>query len=350
MDYYAILGIEKNATEKEIADAYRKLARQHHPDVNPSGTEDFKKITKAFEVLNNPQKRAEYDRFGIGGGGFNGNPFGNNNPFSGFGFPNAENLFRDIFTQRPAPQPQQERRTDEHVEMHISFNDAVYGCKKTIPLIKKKPCDQCNKGTINWETCTLCNGSGQRTIHQRPFIIQTPCNSCQATGKICVVKCKNCNGTGHLDDTITEIVEFEIPAGVDEGMQVRLADKGTTGDLYIKLCISPHLLFKRQGDDLNCVYLLPYTQLILGTIINLSLQGKNIEIIVPPNTQSGTKIRVPGQGVKNLNSQQVGNMIVEVQSDVSDNLSQDLINLLGEQERQSPSSNMKKFEEILLKL
>jgi molecular chaperone DnaJ len=350
MDYYSILGVDRNASQKEITDAYRGLARKYHPDVNPDGAEEFKKITKAFEVLNNSQKRAEYDRFGSSDGG-NRNPFGAN-PF-GFGFPNAEDLFRDIFTGKP--RSQQSRGPDVYKDLEISFYDALFGSKQSIVIAQRRRCDHCDNGAIGWNTCPLCNGSGQRTINQRPFIIQTVCNNCNATGKIITARCEQCKGTGFIDGTVTETLEFDVPAGVDEGMQVRLAGKGepgaqNSGDLYVRLKISPHPLFKRNDIDLYCTYLLPYTQLILGTNLVIPLHKTNIELKIPPNTASGTKFKVAGHGVKKINTHQSGDLYVEVQADIPDQLTPDLLNSLAEQERQFPSKDRKKFEETLLTL
>jgi len=353
MDNYSVLGIDRTATQKEISEAYRNLARQYHPDVNPAGAEEFKKVTKAFEVLNNPQKRAEYDQFGSTSG--NGrNPFGANP----FGFPNAEDLFRDIFTGRSRTHQSrgaESRGADVYKDLEISFYDALFGSKKSISVGRRKKCDQCDNGAIGWNTCSACNGLGQRTINQRPFIIQTACNNCHATGKIITARCEHCKGTGFVDGTVTENLEFDIPAGVDEGMQVRLAGRGepggeSPGDLYVRLKISSHPLFKREDVNLYCVYLLPYTQLILGTKINISLFKTNIELNIPPNTASGTKFKIVGHGVKKINTHQSGDLYVEVQADIPDKLTPDLLNLLAEQEQQFPSSERKKFEETLLNL
>jgi molecular chaperone DnaJ len=352
-DPYDVIGVTRDASPADIQKAYRALAFKHHPDRNPEGTEKFKEVQQAFDILNDSEKRRHFDQHGSMGGG---------QPFPGFdfgfgeGFPNPADFFREIFTQRPARQS--ERGADTQYTMEIDFAEAVRGCNKELEINKKKPCDRCDHGAISWQTCSACGGSGQQTINQRPFIIQTPCSRCQAKGKIIMASCHDCNGTGFLPGNETERINFDIPAGVDSNTRIRLQGKGEPsqngaflGDAYVNLRVRSHPLYNREEEHLFCTIPVSYTQLVLGDTLSLPTFQGEIIIPIPPGTQSGTRFRFGGYGTKDLSKGKIGDLFVAVEVEVpsSPPYSEVLIQL-AEAEHNTVSPARKQFKDLLDKL
>ncbi len=321
-DYYEVLGVSKGASQDEIKKAYRKLSKQYHPDINKeANAEDkFKEISEAYEVLSDEQKRAQYDQFGHAGpnqgfGGFSGG--------DGFGF---EDIFSSFFggggTRRRDPNAPS-KGNDLQYAMTIDFEEAVFGKEKEIEIPKEETCDTCHgtgakKGT-HPETCSHCKGSGQVTITQdTPFgRIQTKrtCNYCEGTGKLIKEKCSTCHGKGTVNKR--KKIKITIPAGVDDGQQLRVTGQGEpgvnggpAGDLYVVFRVKPDPRFERDGDDIYFELPLTFAQAALGDELEIpTVQGK-VKLKIPAGTQSGTQFRLKGKGVKNVHGYGMGDQHV----------------------------------------
>lgn len=316
-DYYEVLGIEKTASKDEIKKAYRKLSKKYHPDLNkePGAEEKFKEIAEAYEVLSDEQKRARYDQFGHqdpnqGFGGFNGG-FGGAEGFGGF-----EDIFSSFFGggSRTRRDPNAPRKGDDlQYRMTISFEEAVFGKEKEIEIPREETCDTCHgtgaKPGTSKETCSFCNGSGQisETVNT-PFgqmINRRTCHHCQGTGSIIKEKCSTCHGAGTVKKR--KKIKVNIPAGVDDGQQLRLSGQGEAGvnggpagDLYIVFKVRAHDKFERDGDDIYLDLSITFPQAALGDEIEVPTIHGNVKMKIPAGTQSGDRFRLKGKGVKNV--------------------------------------------------
>ncbi|MEI4769495.1 molecular chaperone DnaJ [Psychrobacillus sp. FJAT-51614] len=324
-DYYEVLGLTKGASQDEIKKAYRKLSKQYHPDINKEADaeEKFKEISEAYEVLSDEQKRAQYDQFGHAGpnqgfGGFGGGA-------DGFGF---EDIFSSFFggggSRRRDPNAPR-KGSDLQYSMTIEFEEAVFGKETEIEISKEENCDTCSgtgaKPGTHPETCTHCNGAGQVSVTQdTPFgRIQTKrtCNQCHGTGKMIKDKCSTCHGKGTVNQR--KKIKVSIPAGVDDGQQLRVSGQGEpginggpAGDLYIVFRVKADPRFERDGDDIYYELPLTYAQAALGDEIEVpTVQGK-VKLKIPAGTQSQTKFRLKGKGVKNVHGYGVGDQHVIV--------------------------------------
>ncbi|PLR68190.1 molecular chaperone DnaJ [Bacillus sp. UMB0893] len=310
-DYYEVLGVSKSATKDEMKKAYRKLSKQYHPDINkdPDATDKFKEISEAYEVLTDDQKRAQYDQFGHTdpNQGFGGSDFG-----GGFGF---DDIFSSIFggggRRRDPNAPRQ--GADLQYTMTLSFEEAVFGKDSTIEIPREETCDTCDgsgaKPGTKPETCKHCNGSGQLNVEQNtPFgriVNRRVCNHCSGTGKMIKHKCSTCGGAGKVQKR--KKISVKIPAGVDDGQQLRVSGQGEpgfnggpSGDLYVVFQVRSHEFFERDGDDIYCEMPLTFAQAALGDEIEVpTLHGK-VKLKVPAGTQTGTKFRMKGKGVANV--------------------------------------------------
>ncbi|WP_191560776.1 molecular chaperone DnaJ [Metabacillus idriensis] len=310
-DYYEVLGVSKSATKDEMKKAYRKLSKQYHPDINkdPDATDKFKEISEAYEVLTDDQKRAQYDQFGHTdpNQGFGGSDFG-----GGFGF---DDIFSSIFggggRRRDPNAPRQ--GADLQYTMTLSFEEAVFGKDTTIEIPREETCDTCDgsgaKPGTKPETCKHCNGSGQLNVEQNtPFgriVNRRVCNHCSGTGKMIKHKCSTCGGAGKVQKR--KKISVKIPAGVDDGQQLRVSGQGEpgfnggpSGDLYVVFQVRSHEFFERDGDDIYCEMPLTFAQAALGDEIEVpTLHGK-VKLKVPAGTQTGTKFRMKGKGVANV--------------------------------------------------
>lgn len=310
-DYYEVLGVSKSATKDEMKKAYRKLSKQYHPDINkdPDATDKFKEISEAYEVLTDDQKRAQYDQFGHTdpNQGFGGSDFG-----GGFGF---DDIFSSIFggggRRRDPNAPRQ--GADLQYTMTLSFEEAVFGKDTTIEIPREETCDTCNgsgaKPGTKPETCKHCNGSGQLNVEQNtPFgriVNRRVCNHCSGTGKMIKHKCSTCGGAGKVQNR--KKISVKIPAGVDDGQQLRVSGQGEpgfnggpSGDLYVVFQVRSHEFFERDGDDIYCEMPLTFAQAALGDEVEVpTLHGK-VKLKVPAGTQTGTKFRMKGKGVANV--------------------------------------------------
>jgi molecular chaperone DnaJ len=337
-DYYLVLGIEKASSEEEIKKAYRKLAVKFHPDKNPgdkTAEEQFKELGEAYEVLNDPQKRALYDQYGHAafdrrsgysrGGNFH-DPFEVFREVFGGG-----SIFEDLFGGGRSSDPSQgQRGEDLRYDMEITFEEAAHGCEKEITVTKPERCDQCGgsgaEAGSKVKGCPACGGRGQVISSRGIFSIAQTCPQCQGAGRVIEKPCKGCRGAGRREQTSK--IKLRIPAGVDSGSRLRSAGNGeaglrgsTPGDLYVVIHVKPHAIFQRDGDDLLCEIPVGFVQAALGADINVpTLQG-NASIKVPPGTQPGTMFRLKGKGMKNVQGYGHGDLHVRINVEVPTHLS-----------------------------
>ncbi len=314
-DYYDVLGIPRSADDKEIKKAYRNLARKFHPDVckEPGAEEKFKEINEAYGVLSDDQKKAQYDNMGhetytnaskgsyTGGGGFGG---GFSADFSGFG---------DIFDffgggqRRSGPQP----GADLLMRIQIRLEDAVSGVDRDIEVMHTEPCPACGGSgseTKKLNTCPRCGGSGQmrQAAHSAfgQFVRMTTCTQCNGKGKIPEKICRECRGSGH--SRVKRKVSVHIPAGIDNGMRLRMEGYGEAGDygapngdLFIEVYVQSHEQFTRNGDNLETTIEISPAQAVIGTTIEIeTIDKRHIDLKVPAGVQFNTALKIPGEGVK----------------------------------------------------
>lgn len=338
-DYYEVLGLSKVASDEEIKKAYRRLAKQHHPDLNPDSKESeakFKEVNEAYETLSNSDKRARYDQFGHAGVDPN---FGSGGYAGGFDFGDLGDIFSnlgDMFgfgagERRNGPT----RGSDIHIHLGISFEEAAKGCKKQIETSRVQSCESCGgtgakKGTRD-ETCSKCHGTGNVKVTQRtPFGVMStsrPCDECGGTGKIIKNPCPECHGSGLTRKS--RKLEVSIPAGIDDGQVMAMRGQGDfgrsggpAGDLNISVSVQPHLLFTRNGFDVWCEIPVTFTQAALGIdLVVPTLDGK-ISYHMPAGTQPGEAFRLKGKGIQILNRSGRGDQYVRVTVEVPKNLNE----------------------------
>ncbi|MDF2725041.1 MAG: dnaJ [Paenibacillus sp.] len=324
-DFYEVLGVSKEASDDDIKKAYRKLARQYHPDVNKAADaeEKFKEAKEAYEVLSDSQKRSNYDRFGTAEpqGGFGGG--GGAQDFGGFG-----DIFDMFFGggggQRRNPNAPQ-RGSDLQYTMQIEFKEAVFGKEKDIQIPRTESCDTCNgsgaKPGTRPETCQTCRGSGQQEVVQNTafgrIVNRRVCSTCNGQGSIIKEKCTSCHGAGKIKRQ--RKIHVKIPAGVDDGAQLRVSGEGEggvkggpPGDLYIVLRVNPHDFFEREGDDIFCEVPLTFAQAALGDEIEIPTLTEKVKLKIPSGTQTGTYFRLKGKGVPKLRGYGQGDQQVKV--------------------------------------
>lgn len=330
-DYYEVLGVSKNADEKEIKSAFRKLAKKYHPDVSkePDAAEKFKEAQEAYAVLSDEQKRKQYDQFGHaafdqmnGGAGFD---------FSDFDFSDIfEELFGGGFGSRfsnfssfggGSRQTTRARRgSDRLMRVDLTFDEAVFGCKKEINVDFYDECDECRgKGGKGEKTCSTCHGSGTVTMQQNTlfgaFATRTTCPDCHGKGKTYESTCSHCRGTGSVRKN--KDLDVKIPAGVDTGNRLRLAGKGDSGtnggengDLYLEFRVKEHPLFERDGNDIYLELPLTITEAVLGCKKEIPTLYGNVKLTIDSGANTGDKHRLKGKGVEDLHSGSKGNMYV----------------------------------------
>jgi len=349
-DYYVTLGVEKSATAEEIKKAFRRKARELHPDVNgaPDAEERFKEVNEAYDVLSDPAKRDQYDRFGTvgrsaAGGGYGYTDFGD--LFGGAAGFNMEDLFSAFFggvTGGGRGGVRLEGR-DMAMQIVITLAEAAKGVEKEIVLDRLAPCDVCGgSGMVDKSkvvTCPVCGGTGQRVTQRKTFLgtMQTvaPCDNCGATGKVIENPCEECQGSGRVPDR--QHVKINIPAGIRDGQQVRVPGMGeagirgaASGDLLVSVRIAPDEYLHREGDDLHARVTVPFTQATLGATIDVTgvLEDHNVEI--PAGTQHGDTVRVRGAGMPRLNGHSRGDLVVHVAVTIPEKLTKRQRELLEE--------------------
>lgn len=325
-DLYTLLGVSRNASEEEIRSAYRKLARQYHPDVNkaPDAPEKFKQITEAYEVLSDRERRQRYDMFGSGQG------------FGDFGIGDLfETFFGTEFRRREARGPM--RGADLRMEIEIDLLDAVTGGERTIRVPRLETCSRCDGSGAEpgsqVSTCGTCNGRGEvRQVQQSVFgrfVNVATCPRCGGAGKTVDKLCTKCRGEGR--ERRDHELPLDIPAGIDDGQQIRVPGEGEaglrggpSGDLYVLIRLKDHPLFRREGDDLLHVLRLSPAQAALGDEVSVpTIDGAEAAVKVPPGSQHGQMVRVRGKGVPHLGSNGRGDELVYLDVAVPRNLSRE---------------------------
>lgn len=329
-DYYEILGVSKDASKDEIKRAYRKLSKQYHPDINkePGADEKFKEISEAYEVLSDDTKRAQYDQFGHAGANQDFDGFGGFGGFSDAGFGGFEDILNTFFgggsTRRRNPNAPRQG-ADLQYTMTLTFEEAVFGKETDIEIPREEQCSTCHgsgaKPGTHPEECPYCHGSGQISTEQNtPFgriVNRRVCHHCGGTGQLIKHKCPTCHGTGKVKKR--KKIHIKIPAGIDNGQQLRVAGKGEpginggpNGDLYIIFQVKEHEFFERDGDDIYCEMPISFVQAALGDEIEVpTLYGK-VKLKIPAGTQTNTKFRLRGKGVKSVRSTTPGDQHVIV--------------------------------------
>ncbi len=339
-DYYEVLGVNKSASPDEIKKAYRKLAKENHPDLHPGDKaceERFKEANEAYEVLSDEEKRKKYDQFGhaafdpnagFGGGGFGGG-------FGGFG--DLGDIFGDIFgfgggaSRNPnAPRKGESVRAN----VTISFEEAAFGCEKEVTVARVEQCPDCKgngcaPGTTP-EVCPDCKGTGSvRTTQRTPFGIAqstAPCSKCRGTGKIIHQPCKTCRGMGNIRRQ--HKVKVNVPAGIDDGQTISRpgygnagANGGQAGDLLVTVMVRPHPRFERDGSSVLIEQEISFSQAALGAEVEVPTLDGNVKLVIPEGTQPGTIMRLRGKGIPYLRGSGRGDQFVTISVAVPKNLS-----------------------------
>jgi len=357
-DLYEILGVDRNASQEEIKKAYRRLAKKYHPDLNPGDKEaeqKFKEINEAYEILSDPQKRAQYDQFGHAAfeqGGFQQGGFGDfgeggfDFDFGGFG-----DIFGDIFsdffgTGRRKAEKGPKKGADIRYDLTLTFEEAAFGTEKEIEVERFEVCDVCHgtgvKPGSRPETCPVCHGTGEiRQTQNTPFgriVNIRTCPRCHGEGKIITDPCQKCGGTGRIRKR--RKIKVTIPAGIDEGQMLTLRGEGEpglrggpNGDLYIVIHVKPHEIFKREGYDVYVKIPISFADAALGGEIKIPTLDGMVSFTIPEGTQTGTKFKLRGKGIPHIGGRGRGDQIVEVYVEVPKRLSEKQKELLREFKR-----------------
>ena len=366
-DLYELLGVPHDADDAAIKKAYRRLARQLHPDVNPdpASQDKFKEVSLAYEVLSDPQKRSAYDR--------GGDPFGGAGGFgqgAGFSFTDIMDAFfgGNAPGQGRGPRPRVRRGQDALVRIELDLAEAAFGVTRELKVDTAVVCGTCSgrgaaPGT-SVQTCETCRGAGEVAHVQRSFLgeVRTlrPCAACRGFGTIIADPCRECSGEGRVRSRRTLTVK--IPAGVDTGTRVQLSEQGEVGpgggppgDLYVEVHVAPHPTFIRNGSDLHCTVTVPMTAAALGTTLSLPTLEADVakpdsevetafDLVVPPGTQSGAEQVLRGRGVPGLRGGGRGSLIVSIAVETPTRLDARQTELLNElaaiRDEESPSGNV----------
>ena len=349
-DYYEVLGVSKTATDAEIKSAFRKLAKQYHPDVckDKDGEEKFKEAQEAYAVLSDADKRKQYDQFGhaafeqggYGNSGFGGSGF----DFSGFDF---SDIFGDAFGSSfgfgRGSQNRKYKGRDKVINVDLTFEEAVFGCKKDIKLNVSEDCDECHgKGGFNEKTCSRCHGSGQVTSEQRTifgsFMTKTTCPDCNGKGSTYEKVCSNCRGTGRVNNS--KNIEVKVPAGVDTGIQLRLSGKGEAGlnggpngDVYLEFKVKSHPIYTREENDIYLTLPLTITEAVLGCKKDVPTLYGSVKLTISEGTKTNDKYRLKGKGVTDVQNGRKGDMYVVIDIVVPKKLSREQKKLFEELSR-----------------
>lgn len=364
-DYYEILGVDRTVTQDEIKRAFRRLAREHHPDVrkdDPGADERFKEINEAYQVLGDPERRTQYDRFGTV------QPFGRGEDARDFGFGPFEDIFdmffgrRDTRADREAPQ----RGADVRYELDLTLEEASRGVEKAIEVERLDTCPSCfgtgaERGSAP-ETCPTCRGAGEVRYSQRTvfgsFTQIATCSTCGGSGTVLRNPCRQCRGSGRAAQR--KALTVTVPPGVDTGMRLRLAGEGeggerggSRGDLYVFVNVLPHPLFERRGRDLGCAAPLSITQAALGDEIEIPTLDGPVAQSVPAGTQPGTVLTIRGKGMPDPRGGR-GDLHVRLDVQVPTNLSAEerrllmqLAKLRGEEIKPQKKKLTDKVKELL---
>ncbi|MFZ9703891.1 MAG: molecular chaperone DnaJ [Bacilli bacterium] len=369
-DFYSVLGVGKSASKDEIKTAYRKLAKQYHPDVNKAADAEqkFKEVQEAYDILYDDQKRAAYDQFGhaafdqnAGGNPFQGGGFGNG--FSGFQDVDLGDIFGSFFGggQRRSRQPSgPQRGADTQMRLRIDFMDAINGKKLSIPIQYDESCVTCAgsgaRSSSDLETCRQCGGTGRQRVRQRTILgmmeTETVCDNCQGKGKKIKHVCNTCQGKGY--NRVKTDIEVNIPAGINAGQQIRIPGKGErgdlggpNGDLYLEIAINKHPHFTREGNDIHIEIPISFVDATLGITLDIPTVYGDVSLIIPEGTQPEKVLKIKGKGVKDLRGQAPGDQYIHLKIETPTKLSKKQRELLesfrAEDEDDTTFKKFKKF-------
>ncbi len=341
-DYYEVLGVSRGASEAEIKKAYRKLAKENHPDLHPGDKEAearFKEVNEAYEVLSDADKKARYDQYGHAGVDPN---FGAGGGFDGsFDFGDLGDIFGSFFgggfgggrrTNPNAPQ----RGESIRLSLAISFEEAAFGCEKSVTVERMETCDTCHGNGCapgsTPEVCPDCHGTGTVQVRRQTpmgvFATSSPCTRCGGKGKIIHQPCKDCHGTGAVRKRKT--IQASIPAGIDNGQTISIRGQGNAGknggpagDLLITITVRPHELFRREGTSVLCEAPITFAQAVLGAELEIPTIDGKVKYELPEGTQSGTTFRLKGKGIPALNGRGRGDQYVTVYIETPRNLNKE---------------------------
>ncbi|MFB4315415.1 molecular chaperone DnaJ [Actinomadura sp. 21ATH] len=341
-DYYATLGVRRDASPDEVKKAYRRLARELHPDVNPDPEtqERFKEITQAYEVLSDPKKREMYDLgadpFASGGAGAGAGGFGG----AGFPFSDIMDAFFGSAASR-GPRTRARRGRNATLRVELGLDETAFGTTRELTVDTAVACATCSgsgcaPGT-HPDTCDTCHGRGEVQQVQRSFLGQVmtarPCPQCGGFGSVIRTPCPECSGDGRVRTRRT--VKVKIPAGVENGIHIQLAGEGEVGpgggppgDLFLEIVEKPHDIFEREGDDLHCTVEIPMTAAALGTNVTIETLDGAEEVDIKPGTQSGQVITLYGRGVRHLNESGRGDLLIHVDVETPNRLDEEQEELL----------------------
>lgn len=316
MDHYEVLGISKDASDEEIKKAYRKLARELHPDVNPASDaqERFKSVTHAYEVLSDPDERRKYDMGGA-------DQFG----MGGFGFGDIFDSFFGGASSR-GPRNRSERGQDALLRVDLTLDEVIFGVEKSLEIDTAVLCETC-RGTCSQPgssptTCDVCRGSGmiQRQVRSLlgNVVTSQPCNACRGFGQVIKDPCVDCRGQGRV--RARRNLELNIPAGVEDGLRLQLASQGEVGfaggpngDIYVDISVRAHDVFSRQGDDLHCTLEVPLADAALGARTKIESFDGELDVQIDPGVQTGEHITLKNKGVTHLRGHGRGDLVVNIQ-------------------------------------
>ena len=334
-DYYELLSVPRSASQEEIKKAFRRQALKYHPDRNksPNAEAKFKEINEAYEVLSDPDKRAAYDRFGHAGasGGPYGRGFEGMGGFGGFG-----DIFEAFFGSNASAKAGPQRGADIHAGASISFEDAVFGTERNVDVQRTEVCKECRgsraESGTDVSTCSTCNGSGSvRRVQQNlfgQFVNVTPCAQCRGEGRVVSTPCSHCRGSGRIRANRT--IAVQIPAGVEEGTQVRLTGEGdagtrggSSGNLYVTVKVKRHEYFSRDADDVVLDYYVNVAQAALGDEVEVPTIDGPVMLKIPSGVQTGTALRLRGRGAYRLRGGGRGDQIVYVNVSTPESLNKD---------------------------
>jgi len=346
-DYYEVLGVERNASDADVKKAYRKLAKQYHPDVNPGdkvAEAKFKEVSEAYEVLSDPQKRAQYDQFGHAGTDPNG--FGGG--FGDFDFGGIGDIFETFFGGSGFGRSSKGKRgpqkgADLKYAMDIAFEEAAFGVEKEITINRMEHCPTCKgsgaKAGTEPVSCKHCNGTGQIQYKQSTpfgqFVNIKNCDVCQGEGKIITNPCQECNGKGRIRKGTK--IKINVPSGIDDGQTISLRGEGEpgvkggpSGDLYITVRVRPHAIFKRQANDVICEIPVTFVQAALGAELEVPTLDGKVRYNIPEGTQTDTVFRLRGKGIPFLRGNGRGDQYVKVMVEVPKKLNERQKSILRE--------------------
>ncbi len=338
-DYYEVLSVARDASDAELKKSYRRLAMKFHPDRNENNAEaetQFKEAKEAYDVLSDSRKRQIYDQYGHAGieqqGGFSSQGAGDFGDVFG-------DIFGDIFGGGRGGQNRAYRGADLQYNLELSLEEAVFGKDADIDISSRQSCDTCSgsgaePGT-SLETCETCGGAGQVRMQQGFFSIQQPCPKCRGKGRMITHPCKDCRGAGTVEKPRT--LSVKIPAGVDTGDRIRLANEGEagenggpSGDLYVQVHVKQHPIFERDGEHLHCEIPIGFVDAALGGEVEVPTLDGKVNLKIPAETQTGKQFRLRGKGVKPVRGGAQGDMFVHVMMETPVNLTKQQKDLLQE--------------------